>query len=110
MMSFTDQNGLKGGHMKLTFDYFQIQKWMLLTVRAEKVDEKNEVICLVSIFPSWFMVLKLCVVLQFCADLSKKSKSVRAICIYASESSHYILSKNGMVYRCLRHRLWDTSD
>ena len=23
---FTDQNGLKGGHMKMNFEYFQIQK------------------------------------------------------------------------------------
>ena len=26
--------------MKMNFDYFQIQKWMLQTVRVEKVDEK----------------------------------------------------------------------
>ena len=26
--------------MKMNFEYFQIQKWMLKTVRAEKVDEK----------------------------------------------------------------------
>ena len=45
--------------MKMNFDYFQIQKWMLQTVRAEKVDEKNGVICLVSMFPSWVMVFKL---------------------------------------------------
>ena len=32
---------------------------MLQTVRVEKVDEKNEVICLVSMFPSWVMVCKL---------------------------------------------------
>ena len=38
--------------MKINFDYFQIQKWMLQTVRAEKVDEEIRVICLVSIFPS----------------------------------------------------------
>ena len=72
--------------MKTNFDYFKIQKSMSQTVRAEKLDQEL-----------YF--------LQFCADLSKKSKSVRAIYIYASESSHYILSKNGMVYRCLRHRL-----
>ena len=42
--------------------------------------------------------------LQFCADLSKKSKSVKAIYIYASESSHYTLSQNAIVYRGLRHR------
>ena len=29
-----------GDHMKMNFEYFQIQKWMLQTVRAEKVDEK----------------------------------------------------------------------
>ena len=26
--------------MKMNFDYFQIQKWMLQTVRVEKIDEK----------------------------------------------------------------------
>ena len=36
--------------------------------------------------------------LQFCADLSKKSKSVKAIYIYASESSRLTLSENGIVY------------
>ena len=31
----------KGGdHMKMNFEHFQIQKWMLQTVRVEKVDEK----------------------------------------------------------------------
>ena len=30
----------RGGHMKINFGYFQIQKWMLQTVGAEKVDEK----------------------------------------------------------------------
>ena len=58
---------------------------MLQTVRVEKVDEKIGVICLVSMFPSWVMVCKLSKkvnFLQFCADLSKKSKSVEAIYIY----------------------------
>ena len=31
---------------------------MLQIVRAEKVDKKNGVICLVSIFPSWVIVRK----------------------------------------------------
>ena len=99
--------------MKKNFDYFQIQTLMLQTVRVEKVDGKNGVICLVSMFPSWIMVCKLSKkvqFLQFCADLSKKSKSVKAIYIYASESSHYTLSENGMVYRGLSHRSWDISD
>ena len=85
---------------------------MLQTVRAEKVDEKNGVICLVSMFPSWVMVRKLSkkvYFLQFYADLSKKSKSVKAIYIYASEGSHYTLSENGIVYGGLSHRSWDAS-
>ena len=88
-----------GDHMKMNLDYFQIQKWMLQTVQAGKVDEKNEVICLVSMFLSWVMVRQLSKkvqLLQFCADLSKKSKYVKAIYIYASESSHYTLSENVM--------------
>ena len=30
----------RGDHTKMNFDYYQIQKWMLETVRAEKLDEK----------------------------------------------------------------------
>ena len=65
----------KKDHMKTNFEYFQIQEWILQTVRVEKVDEKNGVICFVSMFSSWFMVLTLSKrvhFLQFCADLSKK--------------------------------------
>ena len=39
--------------------------------------------------------------LEFCADLSKKPKSIEIIYIYASESSHYAHSENDMVYRGL---------
>ena len=42
--------------------------------------------------------------LQFCADPSKKPKSVKTIYIYGPESSHYTLSGNDMVYRGLSHR------
>ena len=42
----------RGDYMKMKFEYFKIQELMLQTVRAEKVDEKNGVICLVSMFPS----------------------------------------------------------
>ena len=56
----------RGDHMKMNFEYFQIQKWMLQTVRAEKVDEINWVICPVSMFPSWVMVFKLSKKVHFC--------------------------------------------
>ena len=85
---------------------------MLQTVRAEKLDEKNEVVCLVSMFPAWATVCKLSKngrFLQF-HDLSKKSKPVKAIYIYASECSHYTLSERGMVYRGPSHRSWDISN
>ena len=35
---------------------------------------------------------------QFCAELSKKSKSIKAIYIYASEGSRNALSENCIVY------------
>ena len=38
--------------MKMNFDYFQIQKPMLRTVRAEMIDGKDGVICLIFMFPS----------------------------------------------------------
>ena len=59
---------------------------MLQTIRVEKVDEKNWVVCLVSMFPSWVMVCKL------------------------SRSSHYTLSENAMVYRGQSHRSLKISD
>ena len=34
--------------------------------------------------------------MQFCADLSKKSKSIKPISIYASENSRYPLSEKGI--------------
>ena len=86
---------------------------MLQTVRVEKIDEKNGVICLVSMFPSWVMVRNLpkkAYFLQFSDDLSKKSKSVKTIYIYASESSHYTLSENDMVYRGPSHHSQDISN
>ena len=71
---------------------------MLLTVRAEKVDEKMLSFVQFPFFLPDLLSLN-CVFLQFCADLSKKSKPVQAIYIYVSKSSHYIFSENGMVYR-----------
>ena len=103
----------RGDHIKTNFNYFQIKKWMLQTVRAEKLDKKIVVIGLISMFPTWVMVCKLSKKvhsLQFCADLSKKFKSVETIYIYASESTHYTLSENAMISRSLSHLSWDISN
>ena len=86
---------------------------MLQTVTAEKVDEKIGIICLISMFPSWVMVCKLSKKVyfwQFCPDLRKKYKFVEAIYIHASESSHYTLSENAMIYMGLSHHSWDISN
>ena len=61
-------------------------------------------------FPSWVMVLKLFKKVHFLqsfADLSKKSKSIKAIYLYASERSRYALSENGIVYYALTDCLED---
>ena len=71
--------------MKMKFGYFQIQKWMLQTECSnwvEKAKEKMESLTLVSMFPSWVIVLKLSKkvdFLQFRVDLIMKSKSVKTI-------------------------------
>ena len=86
---------------------------MLQIAKTDKVNEKNGVICLVSMFLFWVMVLKLSKkvhFLQFHTDLRKKSKSVNSIYIYASKSSHYTLLENGMVYRALSHHSWEIND
>ena len=73
---------------------------------------KKGVISLVFMFPSWVMVFKLSKkvhFLQFCADLSKKSKSIKAIYIYASERSRYALSENGIVYYAMTYCFGDIS-
>ena len=70
-----------GEHMKINSEYFQIQKWMLQAVWAEKVNEK-------MMIPSSVMVHKLSEkmqFLQFHADHSKKSKSIKEMYIYASD-------------------------
>ena len=112
---FTDQNGPKelGDRMKTNFDIFQIQKRISQTVRSQKVDEKKGVICQVFFFSSWVMVLKLTKIvhfLQICADLSKKSKSIKAIYLYPSERPHHALSKNSMFYRGLSNSSRDIEE
>ena len=83
---------------------------MLQTVIAETVVEKK--LSHLSSFhvPFLVMVLELSEkvhFLLFCADLSKKSKSVKAIYIYTSERSRYALSENGIVYYAMTYRFGD---
>ena len=73
---------------------------------------KKGVICLVSMFPSWVMVPKLSKkvnFLQFCAELSKKCRSIKAIYTYACGRSRYALSENCVVYYAMTYCYWDIS-
>ena len=54
--------------------------------------KREGVICLVFMSPSWNMALNLSKIVsffQFFADVSKKSKAIITIYVYASESSRY---------------------
>ena len=56
---FTDQKVMQWGDlMGLNFENLQMQKWKILTDRAQKADDKNEVISLVIMFTLKFMVNK----------------------------------------------------
>ena len=83
---------------------------MLQTVRVEKVDEKSGVICLIYMFSSRVMVLKLpkkVHFFQFCADLSKTFKYIKSIYINASERSRYTVSEKGIVYCAITYCFGD---
>ena len=110
LRNFTDQDGQKGESHENEFWVFQIQKRMLPTNRAEKVDEKNGVIYLVFMFPLWVVKLSKRVKFffsQFCANFSKKLKFV----IYMHLKFIIALfEENDMVYRGLSHHSWNMND
>ena len=88
--------------MKINFGNFQIQKWISQTVRVQKIDEKNGVICLIS-FPSYVLKFpKIVHFLQTCADC-KKPKYIKAIHFYPSERLYHALSENSIFYRGPRY-------
>ena len=71
-----------GDPMEMNLDNFQVEKWISQTVRAQIVDKKNWVICLVSFFPSWVLVLQLPKIMDFLkifSGLSKKFKCIKAV-------------------------------
>ena len=88
-------------NMKMNFDNFEM-------VRSRKVDEKDRVICLVFMSPSWITVLRLSKILSFLhffADVSNQSKAVIAVYVYAIESSRFTLLENGIGYYALTYSL-----
>ena len=93
----------RGTPMKMNFVNFQIPKWISQANRAQKVDGKNGLICLVSWLDYgpqlWSLKCrKKCI---FC-------KSIKAIYLYPSERPHHALSENSMFYRGLSDSARDT--
>ena len=102
----TDQNGPKRGPHENEFWVFPNAEMNVTNIWSGKIRWKNWVICLVFVFPSWVMVLKLSKKVHFfqvCSGNSNKSMSIKAIYIYASERSRYGLSDNGIVYYAMTH-------
>ena len=87
-------------NLKKNFKHFLIQKWMIQAGRAEKVDEKNVVICVVFTFPSWVMILILSKKVHFpilCWSQQKHLSMLKQLHI-SFERSHYAHSENVIVH------------
>ena len=72
---------------------------MSQTVRVEKVDRKNGVICLVSMFPYQFMVLKLSKKVQCCNFVLTSARSLSILKqVTYMHLKGFALLKSGIVY------------
>ena len=83
---------------------------MIKTVRPEKINKKIELFvhfpCLLP--DLWSLKLSKKVhFLKFCADLSKKSKSIKAIYVHATERSCCTITENGIVYSAMTYLFGD---
>ena len=104
-----------GQKLKMKFQFFQIRKWILQTVRVEKVDEETRVICLDPMFPSWVMVLKLskkCIFCNFVLTstrnliLLKQFTYVHLKCLVTHIHKMVLFSENTMSYCFRDFRVW----
>ena len=78
--------------------------------RAQRLDEKNEVIYLVIMFTSTDMVInmsKMAHFLYFSLIAATTKNTVLVKYLSASERSYWILSENDMVNRLWTYSLWD---
>ena len=83
---------------------------MIKTVRAEKVNKKMGLLvhfpCLLP--DLWSIKLSKKVhFLKFCADLSKKSQSLKVIYIHAAKRSCCTITENGIVYYAMTYLFGD---
>ena len=62
---YRSEHNAKGRSHKLNSDGLKIQKWIMPMNRAERVDEKNSVVCL-AMFTHGVMVIKMSEITHFC--------------------------------------------
>ena len=77
----------KGGSHELNFDGLKMQKWNIPMDRAQRVDEKNGVICLVMFTPG-FIVIKMSKMAHFLYFLL-----ITVVCLIFLPSKGYLTSK-----------------
>ena len=65
----------KGDPMELNFEGLEMQKWNIPTDRAQRVDEKNGVICLVIMYTPDVMVIKMSKMAHFLYFLATPAKN-----------------------------------
>ena len=93
--------------MKLNLEVLEIQKWNIPTNRTQRVDKKNEVICLLIMFIPRASKMSQMTNFLYSADGSKKSVTGWANYLTAPKRSYWLLSENGMVNRLWSFRSWD---
>ena len=97
--------------MELNFEVLEMQKWNIPTHRvdeknAQRINEKNGIICLVVMLTPRVKVIKMSKKAHCLSFQQKIGHSLSKI-FKASERSYGILSKNGIVIMFRSYSSWD---
>ena len=97
--------------MELNFEVLEMQKWNIPTHRvdeknAQRINEKNRIICLVVMLTPRVKVIKMSKKAHCLSFQQKIGHSLSKI-FKASERSYGILSKNGIVIMFRSYSSWD---
>ena len=100
--------------MELNFEVLEMQKWNIPTHRvdeknAQRINEKNGIICLVVMLTPRVKVIKMSKKAHCLSFQQKIGHSLSKI-FKASERSYGILSKNGIVIMFRSYSSWDIGE
>ena len=94
--------------MELDFEGLEMQKWNILTDKAQTVDERDGVIYPVVMFTLRVMVIRMLKIVHFCIFSSEQQKVwVSSKYLTAPERSYSVLLENDISNRFLSYRSWD---